>query len=261
MQRSSPVQFIAVFDLENTIDSEFMDGENSEPAPKKPHGNDENSEPAPKSNGQNRVKQGLISSSTIIGLISSVGAFISLVGVIAFFLSWLYVDALSRRLHFPFRRYFEILDYVQITPSLVSVFIVTPLIASLVAVANFFRSLALRVGYILSIAVLTTLLYIVFWANDSSPKHLEGEGISRVVCKNLHSDVEGLLIFQLNRYVMVLVLNRPLPMLMQVVAIPQAEVSRIETDLPNAMVLGRLPGEVPAVANPSPTSSTTPEPK
>jgi hypothetical protein len=235
-----------------------MDAANPTPAPEQPQKKDETPNHLDQIPGTepNEGKPKVLVDFSITKLLSLVGAFVSLMGLIAFALSWIYVEDLSLELGFPFKQYFELIDYVQVTPSWMSVIIISTLISLPFVFAGVFKRIAESPIHTKFAATSATILIIsllvAHCSSETARKHLDNDSLSLVHCKSSQRNYEGLLIFQLNRYVIILAVDRLNPST-SIMAIPQAEVGTIETPSRKIVTSWRNLDTRPTLASPSPT--------
>lgn len=209
-----------------------------------------------------------------------VAAFAFLVSWFAFLVSWSFVFEYSFRSGLPLQLYFDPIDYVQLTPRWGYVFIVLFAILCASVVAIIFCSNALRLkhpafasviakavrtptGKIMTYVIAPLLSFLLLVQFAWSMGKLEVKGIKQVTVsaifrKGVNTPLEGRLLFQLSRYVLILADDKHL------IAIPQTEVQMIQTPQNSPWLRGTSPASsaLPAItATPSSTSPTSPEPK
>jgi hypothetical protein len=150
--------------------------------------------------------------------------------VLAFSTSWIYVPRFESALNLDLARYFDTLDYVQITPIGGSSFIVVLSIALSVGVCllSGIRKflLALNRPVLLwtigAIAAFLFLVHIYQFARCQAHQ-LELLPPSEITLKGGQPAIQGRVICSLNRYLLVFGEHRLL------IAIPQAEIQKIQT--------------------------------
>jgi hypothetical protein len=187
-------------------------------------------------------------------------------------MSWSFVFEYSFRSGLPLERYFDIIDYVQLTPRWGYIFIPLcalvpvlsvwlsflyfqhPAFASVVAKAVRPRTgqiMAFVVAPLLAFVLLITLAFRIGKFEAQSRKHLP---VSEIFRKGQKTPLKGKLLFQLSRYVLILADDKYL------IAIPQTEVEMIQTPW-GLLQAGDKPSPTSVPPVPPVTSSTSPEPK
>jgi hypothetical protein len=168
-----------------------------------------------------------------------------LVAAFAFLVSWSFVFEYSFRSGLPLQLYFDPIDYVQLTPRWGYIFIVlfAVLCASVVVIifwSNVIRfkhpafasviAKAVRTptGKIMTYVIAPLFSFLLLVQFAWSMGKLEAKGVKQVTVSAIFRNgeatpVQGKLIFQLSRYVLILADDKYL------IAIPQTEVQMIQT--------------------------------
>jgi hypothetical protein len=164
-----------------------------------------------------------------------------LVAAFAFLMSWSFIFEYSFKSGLPLQLYFDVIDYVQLTPRWGYIFIPLcavalglsaglnflyfnhPAFASVVAKAvepPTGKIMAFLVAPLLSLALLVQLAFVLGKFEAQSRKHLT---VSAILRKGENTPLKGKVLFQLSRYVLILADDKYL------IAIPQTEVQIIQT--------------------------------
>src|ERR1700678_292673 len=159
----------------------------------------------------------------------------------AFLVSWSFVFEYGSRSGLPLALYFDVIDYVQLTARWGIVFI--PLCAAVVGLSAWLRFLYFehptfasvvaeavrpRSGQIVAFVVVPLLGFLLLIALASRMGKFEAQSrkqlpVSAIFRKGQNTPLEGKLLFQLSRYVLILADDKYL------IAIPQTEVQMIQT--------------------------------
>jgi hypothetical protein len=194
----------------------------------------------------------------------------------AFLVSWSFVFEYSFKSGLPIELYFDVIDYVQLTPRWAYIFI--PLCAILVGSIAWLNILYFqhpafasvvakavrpRAGKIMAFVVAPMLAFLflimlAFRMGSFEARNRKYVTDSAIFRKGENTPLKGKLLFQLSRYVLILADNKDL------IAIPQTEVQMIQTPWRPLQSGGTSPpiSASPATTvTPSSTASTSPTPK